>query len=663
MANYFSFLTFLVIPFLGGNHLPLFFLNIDKFWIETTFVLLLTISVCATFFRNRETPVGFLKFMLFFSPYLLMAAASLLFTWNRFNTLSELNTLAWVVGSVYLFSKSEKKDSLLMALVFGASLTVLCMIIQQEILLPSLSQAFTGGRYSSVVREKAVPFSSYLNEATLGGYFLFAIPLSIYFGLFQKKRFCVFLFSILLLGLLISLSRIGILLGSFSILTSALFILKKRMAKAELLLVSMVILALIGFLGVTHAGNDPHNNAALRDTALRKAATIPEHITTLTYRTVTWKKSIEAFRENPLVGYGAGAFEYAYRKYYDGMLYTRYAHSVLAKVAVEIGLLGLICFLFYFSGLAARLKNIVKDTKHFFILLSVVSGLLFSLCNVTFEIPAYSTTFFLLSSSFFWLDERKIRRGTSLIFLPITAVLLASFLFTVRADASQKLYEDGVIYEENGLWSQALTCYKEALRDMPLKNNGYIGIMSLLAKSYKMEQNLQAKERIKDMIVRYLPEIDNTSDKDSELYVLSGTAHALLGNEKEAEKYFREAMRYHPSSAYYMYETANFYFLHGNTDKARKLIKIMDKYKNRHTGSDMHGLYVYKMRDLQSNIEYLSGNTELALRLAEKNLHDAENDKVVAENIRAREYVTKESFVRYFRLKVEFYESKNRQND
>jgi hypothetical protein len=94
--------------------------------------------------------------------------------------------------------------------------------------------------------------------------------------------------------------------------------------------------------------------------------------------------------------------------------------------------------------------------------------------------------------------------------------------------------------------------------------------------------------------------------------------------------------------------------------KADLLGKRMEKYADRHVGSDMHGLYVYKMRDLQSNIEYLNGHKENALRLARRNLDDAENEKGITENIRAREYIMKESFIKYFRDKVEFYESKSK---
>ena len=636
-------------------------MTIDKFWIETSFVLLLAISLCISFFRNREIQAGFVRFLLFFCPYVLINVASLLYTWNRFNTLGELNVTVWVLGCVYLFMKSEKKDSLLAALILGASLTVACMIVQYELLLPKLGEVLKGGRYGSLIQEKAVPFSSYLNEATLGGFFLFTIPLSVYFSVIQKKVLYTFLTPVLILGLLVSLSRMGILLGALSIIASAVFIYRKKGAKGLATLGVIFFIASSAFAMVLYTGSQ-QQKAALQETAFNKAKRIPEHIGTLTYRTVTWKRSLDAFLNKPIAGYGSGAFEYAYRKYYEAELYTKYAHSILIKIIVELGLVGLACYLFYLSGLAAEIKKHFKDAKHFFIFLSIASAFCFSLFSVTFEIPAYAVTFFVLSSAFF-LSDQKIKRGTGFIFISATAVLLGSFFFTARADFSQKMCEDAVIYQENGLPAQAFATFREAVNSMPLNNNAHIGVLGLLVRSFQMEHNLHHKEEIRDMLVKYLPRVDANPDKNSELFLLSGIAHGLLGEQEEAERRLGEAMRYYPSSAYYLYETANFYFLRGNLEMARLLTQRMENYADKYKGSDLHGLYVYKMRDLQSSIEYQKGDREKALSLAKENLHQAENDNSVIDNIHAREYVSKVSFVNYFRSRVEFYESTSKRGE
>ena len=54
VGDVFTFLTFFFLPFLGGNHLPLFYVSIDRFWIETIFGVCLVISVMLRYHEKRE---------------------------------------------------------------------------------------------------------------------------------------------------------------------------------------------------------------------------------------------------------------------------------------------------------------------------------------------------------------------------------------------------------------------------------------------------------------------------------------------------------------------------------------------------------------------------------------------------------------------------------
>jgi hypothetical protein len=69
LGNILVFAVFSLIPFLGGNHLPLFYLSIDRFWIESTFGLLLPLAITFVYFRNRVTASGFSRFLVFFCPF------------------------------------------------------------------------------------------------------------------------------------------------------------------------------------------------------------------------------------------------------------------------------------------------------------------------------------------------------------------------------------------------------------------------------------------------------------------------------------------------------------------------------------------------------------------------------------------------------------------
>ncbi len=664
-------IPFSIIPFLGGNHLSLFYFTIDKFWIETFFVLSLFIAVSFSFYKRKEVPTGFFKFMLFFMPFLLMNIASLFYTWNRLDTLSELNIIVWIVGCVYLYTISENRDALLKVLILGTTLSVICMIIQYKVLLPKLMEFFKDGMYAPIIKGKVVPFSSFLNEATLGGYFLFLIPLSIYFGVIQKKILYMVTSSIIIFGLLFSLSRMAMFIGALSIIACFVLLIMKNQLKKALSLILIVLFALTMLVSVVYI-DGKEKNVDFQDRVINRIKKTPTHIKTLTYRTMTWEIGFNAFLDKPLSGYGAGTFEHAYKKHYNATLYTKYAHNVFIKIMVELGLLGLISFLIYLFGFTDRIIKLIrdtgnKDTKYLFIAISAISGFLFAVSNVTFEIPAYTITFFVLSSSLFARNrdmENADREGQSrkvldiMTLLFIAIALIGSFFFTERANISLKMNEEGAIFTENGLLQKAFISYGESINAMPLNDYGYIGITNVLLRSYKIEQSEFEKKKIKDIIIQFLPKIEQNPDKHSELYFIAGSVNSMLGNIKKAEGYFNMALQFYPSSGYYLYETAVFYFLNGNIEKANALIRLMKTYADRHTGSEMHGLYVYKMRDLESTIEYLNGNVQNAVELARRNLQDAEKGMDETGNILAREYIVKEYFIKYLQNRVDFFESK-----
>jgi len=45
---------FFLIPFLGGNHLPLYYITIDKFWIESFFILFLIFAIVLCHFKKKD---------------------------------------------------------------------------------------------------------------------------------------------------------------------------------------------------------------------------------------------------------------------------------------------------------------------------------------------------------------------------------------------------------------------------------------------------------------------------------------------------------------------------------------------------------------------------------------------------------------------------------
>lgn len=80
------------------------------------------------------------------------------------------------------------------------------------------------------------------------------------------------------------------------------------------------------------------------------------------FRYLTWKATANMARAHPLLGVGAGAFEYSFGKYAIGG-YTRRAHQNYLETAAEVGLPGFLCLVWLFgAGLLACSRTIKRAT-------------------------------------------------------------------------------------------------------------------------------------------------------------------------------------------------------------------------------------------------------------------------------------------------------------
>jgi len=670
-------LAFFLIPFLGGNHLTLFYITIDRFWIETTFSMLLVISVLMIFYeehkRNKSilnSANGLNTLAIFISPFIFFNLLSLVYTWNLYNSLIEINSIAWMMASIFIFYLYKEKEILIKALVVSMTLVVFIMVFQFLFLFPSLKVIFTEGKEAFFLSKKNVPFASFLNESTLAGYFLFFIPLTIYYGLIKKSIFFKVTSIIIIFGLFFTISRMGIFIGFLTLLIIGFILLKKRDYGSIMFLILITVISIGIFITFFYISgkkdidiSDPE--AQYNYEMKKKLKKVGSDIKTLNYRTESWKKSTPAIAERPLFGYGAGTFEYAYRKHYDGDFYTKYAHNILLKAWVELGLFGALSFILYVIGIFFNFKKL-KDDFYKFIFISCMVGLFFALSNVTFETPAYVITFFLLSSIFFiWNKENgdkkvMLSREHALILLFCFAIMLClSFYFTAKSDMSKKTIEDGKVFEENGFWTDAFKSYKCAIEDMPLNNEGYISAINILINSLKNEKDIQIREKIKGGIIYYLKKVEEKKDKDSDLFYIMGKGYSTLGDTYKAEEYFKKALFYYPSSGFYRYQLAQFYYQNGELIKTKQMIDYIESYKDRYRKSgNLNGFYVYMARDLKADIFFREGRKDMALMVAQENLNDAEKGVFIISDPRAREYVNREVFINYLRNRANFYKSK-----
>jgi O-antigen ligase len=665
ITRFLVFIAYCSIPFLGGNHLPLFYVTIDKFWIENVFLLCLIVSLMFVLLSGKHTAaLTWGKFLLFFAPIMTMSAFSLLYTWNTLNTLKEINTLLWAGGTVYLMCVLPDKNVILKALVVGAFLSSLCAIMQFTILYPKLIDILRQSKYALLV-DTPIPFSSFLYHNIFGGYLASIVPISLYFAVYKKRIFYSITTAIILAGLILTTTRIGIGLAMLSMAASLILSVRDRCLKRFFHIAGLVFAGLLMavLLMNTHTKDAP--SGVQREIA-QKITNITAQIKTLNTRTEIWKGGFRAFVSKPILGYGAGTFEYPYKKYYDGGFGTKYAHSTVLKIGVEIGIIGVMCWLFYLVGLFAWVRNTVWDRETIHIFLAACSFFLFSMVDFSFDTPAHIITFFLLTSLFVRSgpdeqvigEKKRLKFASSGMIILLSVLLVFSFYFTTKVNLASKSIETATAMAENGFpLDVVFHTYEDAVEKMSLNDEGFIRALTTLLTQYNSENAAARKEEKKVIISDYLTRMESKRDRNPELFYTTGTGYATLRNNNKAGGYLNEALFYCPSSSYYVLGLAEYYFNLGDNDKAIKTINsftpYMGNYENAH---NPNGYYVYKMRDLAVEIALKDGNVSSALVAARENLRDAERERFVIRSIQARELAKKEIVVDYLRRRVDFVE-------
>jgi tetratricopeptide (TPR) repeat protein len=325
---------------------------------------------------------------------------------------------------------------------------------------------------------------------------------------------------------------------------------------------------------------------------------------------------------------------------------------------VELGALGLLCLLLYLVSFGKGIRHLFKDVRARFLAFSALAGLLFGLLDFAFDMPAHVITFFVVSSVFLVpKNNLKPTPAAQPLLLSVILLLLFSFVFTARADLSRKLIEDGILYEEAGLYTDAYLSYRDAIQSMPLNNDGYPRVIAILMKSYSNEKDPHTKNKILTAIESYLRDVKQRTHSDAELYLVQGVGDALRGEGPGACRHMMTAISLYPASAYYVFEAASCYARLGDLDEALAVAERIRPYvTNFKTSGNPQGLFVYRIRDLEADIEYRRGNLEKALTLGRKNLASGRSEEYTIRNSKARQFVSKETLIRYLMQKVQLYE-------
>jgi O-antigen ligase len=285
------------------------------------------------------------------------------------------------------------------------------------------------------------------------------------------------------------------------------------------------------------------------------------------FRTLLWKSAMEMIKTKP-IGWGAGTFELVYPRFAIGG-FSRMAHNSYLQFASEIGiqgLLALLCFLFLLSyHIHKRHSNLPKDEA--LLLGALLSGIfassLHSLVDYDWQITANFFLLFLLSGlacSLIELRSKKLEKGFALF-------PLLFLVFSLDLAVSNHYLETAKISMRDDPW-RAEECLKLSLRFAPFNGEAkwYLGWIKV--KKGEKEGIKLMKESLQ--LNPYPPDF----------YQL-GKIYLLLGEKREAERWFRKTIEVDPHSLPAYLALGQLLLREGKMDEAREIfLKILEIEKS-----------------------------------------------------------------------------------
>jgi O-antigen ligase len=248
------------------------------------------------------------------------------------------------------------------------------------------------------IRSGGMPFGPYVNRNHFAGFVELVLPLAliplVLSRVRRERRPAVGLFAVILIvALLLSASRGGILSFGAELGVLGLFVIFRRTKGKQLVAggaVLLVALLLVSWLGVGQILERLSSVQVLEVTAGKRAS----------MRADTWR----IFLDHPLLGTGLGTLQMvfpAYETLYDGKI-VNHTHNDYLEALAETGLAGGLCCVWFIGVLLAESVKRLRQFNNSFAGALKLSGfvacsgfLVHSLVDFNLHIPANALLFFL----------------------------------------------------------------------------------------------------------------------------------------------------------------------------------------------------------------------------------------------------------------------------
>ena len=421
--------------------------------------------------------------------------------------------------------------------------------------------------------------ATYMNHNHFAGFLILIIPIAL--GLLigvshhEKRIFFVLLTCLLGTGLILTLSRGGIL--SLMVASGCFFLclaVKMRQTGASRFFLTLPLLLvlciglLIGWIGISRI-----SHRGIFETFLPSQEILEEEI-----RIPLWRNSLELVKESPLAGSGLGTFEYVSLRYRPEEIplekHAYRAHNDYLELLIEMGIPGLLVVLW---GIWRFSRYILKG--YFRYNNSLLTALLlggFTSCLAMFihsffdfnlQIPANALLFFtvlaLTSATLQLLNlryersQKKYTITTSWQFIIIVVCITGILGFNFRKNIAMRYFREARISQFQGELFSPIALYQKAIAC----NSRNPSLHEELGTHYfTLGQSRPHAEKWFLLAVDEYQKASDLNRFNPVYYYHLGWANSALGRETEAFQAFEKAIEYSPKVSVYYENLGKFLF-------------------------------------------------------------------------------------------------------
>lgn len=265
-----------------------------------------------------------------------------------------------------------------------------------------------------------------INKSFVSGFLVLIYPL-LYIYLKEKKnsKLVVFMTTVIFLSVLLTKSKLEILIASISTFILLYEYRKQKNIKTVLICLGIVVVAYMCYLfGLK---TDSYS---------------------MSERMAYWKTSFSIFKDNIFLGCGFGNFPVLFNTYRPEYIqYSVNANGFVFQLLAELGILGFFGFVCLILSFYIRVIDAVIDNKNLYfymvVTISITSFLLANIVDCSAVSPTNMIVFFIILSSVFEPEVQKLKKGRINTYVLIL-LFVGLLFFIVRPVIAKTYYNKGI---------------------------------------------------------------------------------------------------------------------------------------------------------------------------------------------------------------------------